>query len=146
MYGENIRRIDKIKRAQKLSALILGINLWDGNRRRQKSNARIEIENSRLLREQLELTLKADLGNLWQAYQNNVQLLALEKQNVITARENHDIAKERDMLGDLSGFEMREAQQSLLDAEERLLSVEYDTRICEISLMQISGRIQELLQ
>ena len=128
------------------AGITVGINLWDGNRRRQKRNARIEIENSKIQREQLELTLKADLGNLWQAYQNNVQLLALEKQNVITARENHDIAKERYMLGDLSGFEMREAQKSLLDAEERLLSVEYDTRICEISLMQISGRIQELLQ
>jgi outer membrane protein TolC len=122
------------------------MNLWNGNRKREKRNAKIEIENSRLQRDQLELALKADLGNLWQAYQNNLELLALERQNVITARENHDIAKERYMLGDLSGFEMREAQKSLLDAEERLLSVEYDTKICEISLMQISGTIYRLLE
>ena len=122
------------------------MNLWNGNRKREKRNAKIEIENSRLQRDQLELALKADLGNLWQAYQNNLELLALERQNVITARENHDIAKERYMLGDLSGFEMREAQKSLLDAEERLLSVEYDTKICEISLMQISGKITGFLE
>lgn len=53
---------------------------------------------------------------------------------------------ERYMLGNLSGIEMREAQKSLLDAEERILSAEYDTKICEISLKQISGNILDYLQ
>jgi outer membrane protein TolC len=83
---------------------------------------------------------------LWQAYRNNLELLNLEEQNLITARENHDIAKERYMLGDLSGFEMREAQKSLLDAEERLLSAQYNTKICEISLLQLSGKISKYLE
>ncbi len=128
------------------ASLTIGINLWDGNRRREMRNAQIAIENAKLQREKLVLSLKADLGNMWQAYQNNLQLLNLEKLNVITARENHDIAKERYMLGDLSGIEMREAQQSLLRAEERLLSVEYDTKICEISLLLISGEIGNYLE
>lgn len=128
------------------ASLTIGINLWDGNRRREKRNAQLAIENAKLQREKLVLSLKADLGNMWQAYQNNLQLLNLEKLNVITARENHDIAKERYMLGDLSGIEMREAQQSLLRAEERLLSVEYDTKICEISLLLISGEIGNYLE
>ena len=38
-------------------------------------------------------------------------------------------------------MEMREAQKSLLDAEERILSAEYDTKMCEISLLQISGKV-----
>lgn len=128
------------------ASVTIGFNLWDGNRRREKRNAKIAIENAQLQRDQLELSLKADLGNMWQAYRNNLQLLNLEKLNVITARENHDIAKERYMLGDLSGIEMREAQQSLLEAEERLLSVEYDTKICEISLLLISGEIGSYLE
>lgn len=128
------------------ASVSIGFNIWDGNRRREKRNAKIAIENARLQRDQLELSLKADLGNMWQAYRNNLQLLNLEKLNVITARENHDIAKERYMLGDLSGIEMREAQQSLLQAEERLLSVEYDTKICEISLLLISGEIENYLE
>lgn len=128
------------------ASVTVGFNLWDGNRRREKRNAQIAIENGKLQREKLVLALKADLGNMWQAYQNNLQLLNLEKLNVITARENHDIAKERYMLGDLSGIEMREAQQSLLQAEERLLSVEYDTKICEISLLLISGEIDRYLE
>lgn len=128
------------------ASVTIGFNIWDGNRRREKRNAKIAVENAKLQRDQLELSLKADLGNMWQAYQNNLQLLNLEKHNVITARENHDIAKERYMLGDLSGIEMREAQLSLLQAEERLLSVEYDTKICEISLLLISGEIGNYLK
>ena len=128
------------------AGVTIGFNIWSGNKRRERRNAKIEIENVKLQRKQLELALKAELGNLWSAYQNNLQLLNLEKQNVITARKNHEIAKERYMLGTLSGIEMREAQKSLLDAEERLLSVEYETKICEISLLQISGRIAEYLR
>lgn len=128
------------------AGISVGFTLFNGNRRREMRNAKIEIENVKLMHDQLELSLKADLGNLWQAYRNNLQLLELERVNVVTARENHEIAKERYMLGDISGIEMREAQQSLLDAEERLLSVEYDTKLCEISLMQISGKITEFLK
>lgn len=128
------------------AGITIGFNLWDGNRRREKRNAKLEIANAELQRDQLELALKAELGNLWQAYRNNIQLLNLEKQNVVTARENHDIAKERYMLGDISGIEMREAQKSLLDAEERLLTVEYQTKLCEISLLQISGGVSRYLE
>lgn len=119
----------------------VGMTLFDGKRSSQRRNARINIENADMARQQLEHSLRADLADLWQAYKNNLRLLSLERQNLITAQENHYIAHERYMLGDLSGIEMREAQQSLLDAEERILVAEYNTKLCEISLHQISGNI-----
>ena len=78
-------------------------------------------------------------------YVNNLRLLDLERENLKTAQENHFIARERYLLGDLSGIEMREAQQSLLDAEERILAAEYNTKLCEISLRQVSGSIMHYL-
>lgn len=90
----------------------VGFNLFDGNRRRELRNARIAVQNARLEREQLEQALRADLSNLWQAYQNNLQMLNLERQNLVAAKENHEIAMERYMLGNLSGIEMREAQRA----------------------------------
>lgn len=124
----------------------LGFTLFDGNRRREQRNARIAMENARLERDELQQSLRADLMNLWQAYRNNIDLLNLERQNLVAARDNYEIAMERYMLGDLSGIEMREAQKSLLDAEERILSAEYDTKMCEISLLQISGGIARYLE
>ena len=119
----------------------LGFKLFDGNRRRERRNASLAVENARLEREQLEQTLRADLSNLWQAYRNNLELLKLERQNLIVAKDNYDISRDRYLLGDLAGIEMREAQKNLLDAEERILSAEYDTKMCEISLLQISGKV-----
>ena len=50
---------------------------------------------------------------------------------------------ERYRLGELSGLELREVQKSLLGAEERLISVKYQTKLAEISLLQISGKIMD---
>ncbi len=124
----------------------IGMKLFDGNRSRERKNARIAIDNAELAQRNLELNLYADLCDLWQAYENNLRLLELERENVKTARENHEIACERNLLGNLAGIEMREAQKSLLDAEERILDAQYDTKICEISLLLISGRILNYLQ
>ena len=151
-YGYTFNKYDSSSPTRKSgnlgfnAGLTLGFNLFDGNRRREFRNARLEIENSQLARQQLEQSLRADLMNMWQAYQNNLNLLNLERQNLITARDTHDIAITRYKEGDLSGIEVREAQQSLLDAEERILSVQYDIKVCEISLLQISGKILEYLK
>jgi adhesin transport system outer membrane protein len=126
--------------------LTLGVNLFDGfNRHREKSNALIDIENRQHQYEEIEQQVRADLITIYYAYTNNLLLLKLEEQNLKTAEENLDIALERYKLGSLSGLELREVQKSLLDAEERLISVEYLTKLAEISLLQISGRIMEYL-
>lgn len=125
----------------------VGVNIFDGNiLRTQRRNARIEADNVLIEQTDVEQSLKADFYNLWQAYENNLRILGLEQENLVVAKENYEIAMERYMLGDLSGIEMREAQKSLLDAEERLLSARYNTKLCEISLLQISGNIAVYLQ
>lgn len=143
-YGYTLNKYDISANSRRSNlglnfGVTVGFNLFDGNRRRERKNARLE-------REQLEQALRADLSNLWQAYQNNLQMLNLERQNLVAAKENHEIAMERYMLGNLSGIEMREAQKSLLDAEERILSAEYDTKLCEISLLQISGKVARYME
>lgn len=149
-YGYTLNKYDISANSRRSNlglnvGMTVGFNLFDGNRRRERRNASIAIQNTRLEREEVEQSLRADLSNLWQAYQNNLQMLNLERQNLVAAKENHEIAMERYMLGNLSGIEMREAQKSLLDAEERILSAEYDTKLCEISLLQISGKATSYL-
>ncbi|MDD2436387.1 MAG: TolC family protein [Massilibacteroides sp.] len=124
----------------------IGYNLFDGfNRRREQKNTRLQIENKDLRRQEMELALKADMSNFWMAYENNLDLWSLEKENLVAAQENYAIAIERYKLGDLSGIELREAQNSLLNAEERRSIAEYATKICEISLLQLSGQLLEYL-
>ena len=125
----------------------LGYNIFDGfNRQREQKNAQIAIQNRKLQTEQLELSLRADWVKMWMAYLNNLELIALEKENLNTARDTYEIAIERYKLGTLAGIQLREAQNSLLGAEERLLQAQFNTKLCEISLLQISGQIGSYLE
>lgn len=128
-------------------SLTLGFTVFDGmNRRREQKNAEIALRNKELETEQLELMLRADLANMWMSYQNNLELINLEKSNLLAAREAYEIAIERYRLNDLSGLELREAQNSLLEAEERLLQAMYNTKLYEISLLQLSGQVAYYLE
>ncbi len=124
--------------------LTLGMDIFDGfERKREKSNAKIAIENQKYQYQEIELEVKGDLITFYYAYENNLRLLKLEEQNLEVARENLGIAMERYKLGNLSGIDLREVQKSLLDAEERLISAQYLTKLAEISLLQISGQIMK---
>jgi outer membrane protein, adhesin transport system len=124
--------------------LTLGVNIFDGfNQRRSIRNSSIELKNKDLLYRDIEQGIKADLITIYSAYSNNLRLIKLEEQNLQTASENLDIALERYKLGSLSGIDLREVQKSLLDARERLLSIQFQTKLGEISLQLISGKIME---
>ncbi len=124
--------------------LNLSMDIFDGNNhRREKANAQIDIQNRGIRLQEVEQEIKADLLTVYYAYENNLRLVLMEEQNLEVARENLEIALERYKLGSLSGLELREVQKSLLDAEQRLISIKYQTKLAEISLLQISGRIME---
>ena len=127
--------------------LTLGMNIFDGfNQRRNIRNSSLSIKNNELKYREIEQSVKADLITLYSAYSSYLRLITLENQNLQTATENLDIAMERYKLGSLSGIDLREVQKSLLDARESLLTVEYQAKLAEISLLLISGRIMEYYQ
>jgi len=126
--------------------ITLGMNLFDGfNQRRRMSNARIEVENSLLREDDARNAVMADLITNYEEYLNFFRLIEMESQNLDVAYETLNIAMERYRLGELSGIELREVQKTLLEAEERLLTVQYQAKMAEISLKYISGRITEYL-
>lgn len=127
--------------------LTMGMNIFDGfNQRRSIRNSSIELESKDIRYREVEQGVKADLLTMYSAYSNYLRLVTLEEQNLQTAAENLTIAMERYRLGSLSGIELREVQKSLLDARESLLSVQYQTKLAEISLLLVSGRIMDYYQ
>lgn len=116
--------------------------IFDGfNQNREEKNARISIETSRLRHESYMAELKAELLSTFSIYNNKLKTVQLERENLETARTNFDIANERYRLGELSGIEIREAQQNLLLAQDRLITLIYQARLLEIQLLQLSGKI-----
>ncbi|MDO5663910.1 MAG: TolC family protein [Bacteroidia bacterium] len=146
-FNYNKGNFDKQRNWGPNVGVTLGFTIFDGfNRSREQKNARIRIDNRELQLEKQKLTLQSNFANMWLAYQNNIQLTNLEKESLENARINYEIAMDRYKLGDLSGILLREAQVSLLQAEQRLLTAQYRTKLYEISLLQISGRIGEYLE
>jgi outer membrane protein TolC len=146
-YNYNTGIIDRQRTWGPNAGITLGYTLFDGfNRRREQKNAEITVQNRILQVERHKLALESDFANMWMAYQNNIELTNLELESLENAKLNYGIAMERYKIGDLSGLELREAQNSLLEAEQRLLTAQYNTKLYEISLLQISGKVGEYLE
>ncbi len=148
-YGGSWYNPMPMTRSDELSlsyGLTLSIPIFNaGNNIRQRRNAQSAIDMAELEVEAMELSLKSDLSQLWMAYNNNRSMIDLEVDNVEVAREYFDAAIASYKLGNLAGIELREAQNSLLAAEEALSIARYDTKISEISLLLLSGTIIERL-
>lgn len=146
-YNYNSGNLERQRNWGPNVGLTLGYTLFDGfNRKREQKNQQIIIRNRELEVERDKLVIESDFANMWMAYQNNIELTNLEIESLENATINYEIAMERYRIGDLSGLELREAQNSLLEAEQRLLTAQYNTKLYEISLMQISGNITTFLQ
>jgi outer membrane protein TolC len=127
--------------------ITVGYTIFDGfNRRREQQNQRIVIENRGLEIERRILALQSDFANMWLSYRNNIDLTNLETESLENAQLNYEIAMDQYLVELISGFELRQAQISLLNAEQRLLTAQYRTKLFEISLLQISGKIGEILE
>jgi outer membrane protein len=117
-------------------------NIFNGfNTRRNIQNAAILIENNNILYEQTASRVRSDLLNFFRVFENSMQQIRLELQNLQSAEENVDIALERLKLGNISPLEFREAQINLLNAQNRLVSSQVDAKIAETELLRLSGML-----
>jgi outer membrane protein TolC len=65
----------------------------------------------------------------------------LEKDNLSNAEQTLDIALERFRLGTISSLELREAQRSFLESENRLINAEFEAKVAETELLRLSGEL-----
>lgn len=123
--------------------ITLRVPIFDGfNTNRRVQNAQIERKNSELALEQRKLRLESDFLALYRSYENNIELVDLEEENLANAEETLDIALERFRLGTISSLELREAQRTFLSAENRLINARFDAKLAETGLLQLTGQLQ----
>lgn len=118
------------------------VNLFDGfNTNRRVENARIDRKNSELQLEESRLLIRSRFRTLFRTYQTNLELVDLEQQTLSNAELTLDIALERFRLGTISSLELREAQRSFLEAENRLINARFNAKVAETELLRLSGEI-----
>jgi outer membrane protein len=116
--------------------------LFDGfNVSRQINNAKLDYESASLQLKDLQTQTNASLLIAFRSFETSMQVLRLEEENLESAKENVTIAFERYRIGRSTQLELKEAQKSLQDAENRTISARYDAKVLETSLMKLNGEL-----
>ncbi|MFT4739690.1 MAG: outer membrane protein [Marivirga sp.] len=114
--------------------------IFDGfNKNRRIQNAVINEYNQEVSLNSLRNELLGALETQFVLYQNRLELIRLEVNNVEVARENSDLALERFKVGRSNSLDLREAQLNTVQAAGRLLNALYEAKMAEIELLRISG-------
>ena len=122
-------------------------NLFNGfNDKNEIANRKLAYENSEIENKRVDLEMQTNMLKAYNEYNVWMQLLDLESVNVEAAQEDVRIAKTNLDLGGLNDVEFRVIQIGALNAEYRLLLAEYRTRLAEIELMRLSGRLAQALK
>jgi outer membrane protein TolC len=108
-----------------------------GNVIRQASAARLALKSSEIELENVKLQTSIQLQNLLDDFDNQRQLLAIEKDNTALAKENLDISLQRLKQGQSTTLELKQAEQSYEDALTRLVEIEYGLKVAETKLKQL---------
>ena len=107
--------------------------------RKQTEIADIGIKNQNLTIEQLKSTIHTSVLSTFVNYTNTLKLVNLEKSNLALASENVLIARERFKLLNITSVELRQVQNSYIDAENRLYNALYQAKLAEAEISLLMG-------
>jgi outer membrane protein TolC len=118
------------------------LNIFNGFLQRQNErNARIGINSSELTLEKTKQDIGAQLISAYQNYKTSLELLKVESNNVEIAKQSLDITLAKYRLGSIAPLEFREAQRNAIDAISRHLEAQYQAKLTEITLKELSGTL-----
>lgn len=122
--------------------LSASINLFNGYlQKRNEKNASLEIDKSKLQYDKLNQNIISQLTSLYQTYLTNLELVRLEQENLTVAKQNMDITLEKFKIGSVAPLEFREAQRNYINANARFTNSQFEAKLAEISLLQLSGKL-----
>lgn len=117
-------------------------NLFNGfNNRRNRANARIQLESGKIQEEQTALNINNDLYQYWLDYQANIDLAELESSNLETAKFNLDLAVQMFRLGSISNIELRDIQIKYINAQTRQAQALFTVKAAETELLRLAGEL-----
>lgn len=111
--------------------------------RRNIQNAQLNLKREQLVLDNQKQEINLALVQAYNQYQAAQQLLRLEEENIILARENVQIVFDVYRLNSTTLIQLKEAQKSLQDGFTRLIRARYQTKQAETELLRLKG---ELLQ
>lgn len=117
-------------------------NLFDGGSTITRvKNAKIDLENRQLQKEQIIIDVEREFNNAWDDYQNKLTIFNVQEKNILTSKNNFERTQEKFRLGQVTSIEFRQAQLNLLNAELSRNQAKYEAKIAELFVLQLSGEL-----
>ena len=109
--------------------------------RRLINQAKWNIDYQAIVYENQRAVTALSVINAYQSYEQQKKALALEEENILLARENLDIVFQTYRLSAATLLQLKEAQNSLADAYNRLIAARYNTKVAETELLRLKGEL-----
>jgi len=117
-------------------------NLYGGgSTNRAIQNAKIQKMSQEAQRKDIEIQVGHELYKVYNQYLMNLSLMSIENKNLSATEFTIKVAMEKYAIGSLTDLELRDVQNSYLDASSRLLSAIYQAKLSETELLKISGQV-----
>ena len=124
------------------AGLNLNWNVFDGGGTNVKvQNAKINLQNQEIYKQQLLLNLETELANTWSNYLNQLTIINAENLNLKVSEQNFEKTEERFNLGQISSIDFRQAQLNLVNSKVNLLNAQFDAKIAEVQLKKLEGNL-----
>jgi outer membrane protein len=122
--------------------LNLGIPIFNGNINRTQLKAN-EIQQQQQERrvELLKTEIGRDLQIAYDEFRNAVSISELERENVRLAKENNFISTERFRKLQSNSIELRQAQLSLSEAQDRYINAAFRAKVAASTLELLAGEV-----
>jgi outer membrane protein TolC len=122
--------------------LSLGIPIYNSNifKTQLRANA-VQQKQQQVRVDLLKTEIERDMQIAYQEYQNALNIVEIEKKNVKLAEENNFISSERFKKLQGNSIELRQAQLSLIEAQDRLINASFRAKLAETTIHFLAGEL-----
>ena len=107
--------------------------------KRNIRQAELDIQYQQLVYDNQKSIINLSVINAYHDYELQKRALALEEENIVLAKENVSIVFQVYKLNSNTLIQLKEAEKSLQDANVRLITARYNTKLAETELLRLKG-------
>jgi outer membrane protein TolC len=123
-------------------AISLNWNIFSGgNRITNNKNAKLNLTNSKIKKQKIELEFERDIKNAYSNYENSLFILNAQQMNLETNNNNFKRNQEKYALGQVTSIEFRKAQLNFLNAKMSVNKAKFEAKLSELQVLQLAGEI-----